>query len=97
MILDDNKIVQTTESDSGQVDYSRRKALGLLGLFGLLGYAAPTLLTVSDAEAGRRRRSWSDRKRRRGRHRRRHHRNSWTDRRWRGRRRRKPGIQLRIN
>jgi hypothetical protein len=35
---------------------SRRKALEKLGLFGVAGFVAPTLLTISEAEAGGRRR-----------------------------------------
>ncbi len=54
---------------------SRRQALSMLGLAAAIGYAVPTVLTVSDAEAGgvvirrsRRRRShpdWWYRRRRR--------------------------------
>jgi hypothetical protein len=78
-----------TESSKSQSKLmSRRQALAALGLAAAAGYAVPTVLTVSDAEAGavvvhrsrryRRSHPWWWYKRR-------HHRSEWRERRRRSR------------
>ena len=67
--------VAMSEEKSEPKQMSRRQALSMLGLAAAIGYAVPTVLTVSDADAGalvvrrsRRRRShpdWRYRRRRR--------------------------------
>lgn len=71
-----------TESDKGRANLTRRTMLAKLGLLGIALYAAPALVTLSDAKARTRSdRSRNDRSRNRGgRNRNRNGRNNRTDR-----------------